>query len=234
MSDRGPPPLAVRAEGTRAPRPRDAASVVIWRRGRSGPEILMGKRHPGHSFMPRRHVFPGGRVDPRDFAVRTATELDALAAGQLARTTRRGRSIAIAAVRETFEEAGLMIGGEDPAPQRPAPRGWERFFAAGLAPRLDCLRYVARAVTPHFRPVRFDARFFMVNAADARGRVQGSGELEDLDWIPAGGAGRLELALVTRAILDHCSGLLRSRSTSMELVPFFKHVPGGAHARIYQ
>lgn len=234
MSGREPPPLPVRAGGTRAPRPRDAASVVIWRRGRNGPEVLMGKRHSGHSFMPQRHVFPGGRVDPRDFAVRTATELDTVAAGQLARTTRRGRSIAIAAVRETFEEAGLMIGDEDPLPHRPVPRGWEPFFAAGLAPRLDCLRYVARAVTPHFRPVRFDARFFMINAADARGQVRGSGELEDLDWIPAGDVGGLELALVTRAVLDHCSELLRSGSMSTELVPFFKHVPGGAHARIYQ
>ncbi len=208
----------------------------MWRAGRRGLEILMGRRHAGHSFMPRRHVFPGGRVDARDARVRSATEMAPAAAAQLARTTRRGRgrSIAVAAVRETFEETGLAIGLEDPLPHRPPPRGWEGFFATGMAPRLDTLRYVARAVTPRFRPVRFDARFFTVAAADATGEIRGSGELEDLDWIPLGDARGLELAHVTRAILEYCADLLAGRPDPSGKIPFFLHVPGGAHRRIYQ
>ena len=231
-----PPPLPVRDPGTRAPRPRDAASVVVWRRRRNAVEVLMGKRHSGHRFMPQRHVFPGGRVDGHDARVRSATEMTPTVAGQLARTAPRGRgrSIAVAAVRETFEETGLAIGAKDPRPHRPPPRGWEPFFATGLAPRLDCLHYFARAVTPSFRPVRFDARFFMVDAVHAEGRIRGSGELEDLDWITLGDTGRLELAHVTRAILDYAAELLSGRARAAEEIPYFKHVPGGAHTRIYQ
>lgn len=196
----------------------------------------MGRRHAGHGFMPGRHVFPGGRVDARDAKVRSATEMAATAAAQLARTTPRGRgrSIAVAAVRETFEETGLAIGLADPLPHRPPPPGWEAFFATGMAPRLDSLRYVARAVTPHFRPVRFDARFFTVDAADAEGELRGSGELEDLDWIPLGDARGLELAQVTRAVLEYCADRLPDRPEPSGKIPFFKHVPGGTHRRIYQ
>lgn len=230
------PPLPVRDPGTRAPRPRDAASVVIWRQWRNTAQVLMGKRHSGHSFMPQRHVFPGGRVDGHDARVRSATEMTPTVAGQLARTTPRGRgrSIAVAAVRETFEETGLVIGAKDPRPHRPPPRGWQPFFATGMAPRLDCLLYIARAVTPSFRPVRFDARFFMVKATHVEGKIRGSGELEDLDWIPLGDADDLELAQVTRAILDYAAELLSGRARTTEKVPFFRHVPGGTHDRIYQ
>lgn len=230
------PPLPVRDPGTQAPRPRDAASVVIWRRWRNTTQVLMGKRHSGHSFMPQRHVFPGGRVDGHDARVRSATEMTPTVAGQLARTTPRGRgrSIAVAAVRETFEETGLVIGAKDPRPHRPPPRGWQPFFATGMAPRLDCLLYIARAITPSFRPVRFDARFFMVNAAHVQGKVRGSGELEDLDWISLGNTGDLELAQVTRAILDYAAELLSGRAQTAEKIPFFKHVPGDIHTRIYQ
>ena len=69
-------------EGKRSPRartarPRDAASLIVWRQSRKGPELLMGKRHAGHRFMPDVMVFPGGRVDPDDHRGPAINELRA-------------------------------------------------------------------------------------------------------------------------------------------------------------
>ena len=236
MPDGEPPPLPVREAGTTAPRPKDAATVIVWRRRRGRIEVLMGERHRAHSFMPQRYVFPGGRVDPGDARVRSASDMTSTVAAQLARTTRpgRGRSIVTAAVRETFEETGLLIGASDPAPGRPVPRGWERFFETGLAPALDRLVYVARAITPPFRPQRFDARFFMIEADKTQGRLQGSGELEKLDWVPLGGAGGMELAAVTRRVLEYVDELLSGRHVPDGRIPMFRYVPNGRHLCILQ
>ena len=133
------PPQPVREEGIKAVRPRDAATIIIWRKRGRRVEVLMGERTRAHQFLPHRYVFPGGRVDRQDARIRSASELHPAVAAQLARTTPkgRGRSIAVAAIRETFEETGLIIGKPDPLPHRPSPAGWERFFRVGYAPALD-------------------------------------------------------------------------------------------------
>lgn len=236
MPDGEPPPLPVRESGTTAPRPKDAATVIVWRRRRGRIEVLMGERHRAHSFMPQRYVFPGGRVDAGDARVRHASDMTSAVAAQLARTTRpgRGRSIVTAAVRETFEETGLLIGASDPMPEKPVPQGWERFFETGLAPALDRLVYVARAITPPFRPQRFDARFFMIGAEETQGRLQGSGELEKLDWVPLGGADGMELAVVTRRVLEYVDELFSGGRAPDDRIPLFRHMPNGRHLRIPQ
>ena len=236
MPDGEPPPLPVRESGTTAPRPKDAATVIVWRRRRGRIEVLMGERHRAHSFMPQRYVFPGGRVDAGDARVRRASDMTPTVAAQLARTTRpgRGRSIATAAVRETFEETGLLIGASDPTPEKPVPQGWKRFFETGLAPALDRLVYVARAITPPFRPQRFDARFFMIEAEKTQGRLQGSGELEKLDWVPLGGADGMELAAVTRRVLEYVDELFSGDRAPEDRIPLFRHMPNGRHLRIPQ
>ena len=236
MPDGEPPPLPVREAGTTAPRPKDAATVIVWRRRRGRIEVLMGERHRAHSFMPQRYVFPGGRVDAGDARVRRASDMTSTVAAQLARTTRpgRGRSIVTAAVRETFEETGLLIGASDPTPQKPVPQGWERFFETGLAPALDRLVYVARAITPPFRPQRFDARFFMIEAEETQGRLQGSGELEKLDWVPLGGSDGMELATVTRRVLEYVDELFSGAREPDDRIPLFRHMPNGRHLSIPQ
>lgn len=236
MPDGEPPPLPVREAGTTAPRPKDAATVIVWRRRRGRIEVLMGERHRAHSFMPQRYVFPGGRVDAGDARVRRASDMTSTVAAQLSRTTRpgRGRSIVTAAVRETFEETGLLIGASDPTPQKPVPQGWERFFETGLAPALDRLVYVARAITPPFRPQRFDARFFMIEAEETQGRLQGSGELEKLDWVPLGGSDGMELATVTRRVLEYVDELFSGARDPDDRIPLFRHMPNGRHLRIPQ
>jgi 8-oxo-dGTP pyrophosphatase MutT (NUDIX family) len=175
-------------------------------------------------------------VDRHDGRIRVAAPLAPEVAGQLGRklSPARARAMAVAAVRETFEETGLVIGGADPAPGRPVPDGWRRFFATGCAPALDRVEYVARAVTPPIRPVRFNARFFMIEARHTMGDLAGSGELKDLRWIPLEDAQRLELPNITRRVLRHVGERIadpppRSAETA---IPCFVYIGAGRHRRV--
>ncbi|MFC3126725.1 NUDIX domain-containing protein [Pseudoroseomonas globiformis] len=164
--------------------PRHAASLILWRRARSGrTEVLMGLRSAGHRFMPNRLVFPGGRVDFADRAAPAATELraDTRAALLRAAPPRLARALAVAAARELEEETGLTLGG--------------------ALPRLDCLDYLCRAITPPIRPIRFNARFLMAPAEMAEGKLAGSGELEGLEWRETEATRALPLAPITGRVL---------------------------------
>jgi 8-oxo-dGTP pyrophosphatase MutT (NUDIX family) len=201
-----------RKPGNRAVRPKDAATLIIYRRRKGAIEVLLGKRHASHRFLPSRYVFPGGRVDRGDNRVRAATPMRAEVAELLARKTTpaRARGLVAAAVRETFEETGLIVGAPDPQPRRPAPANWRPFFATGMAPSFAAITYVARAVTPAWQPIRFNARFFMIEAGHVSGDLGGSGELLDLTFVPIGGTDGLELSLITTRVLDLVAGLARN------------------------
>lgn len=162
---------------------RHAASLIVLRAGPSGHEVLMGLRGAGHRFMPNRLVFPGGSVDPGDAARPAATEPrdDVLAALGRAARPRLARALAAAAARELEEETGLTLG---------------------TPPRLDRIDYLCRAVTPPASAMRFNARFLVVDAAAAQGTLGGSGELEDVRFYPISEALALDLALVTREVLE--------------------------------
>ena len=226
-----PPPPPVRAPGDPLARPRDAATLIVYRENGGVPEVLMGERHARHRFMPHRFVFPGGRIDARDSRVRCASPL---APGTSARLERRlsparARAMAVAAIRETFEETGLIVGGPDPDPGRPPPRGWEGFFGAGFAPALGALSYIARAVTPPIRPVRFNARFFVLDHEHVTGEVRGSGELLGLRWFTVEEALTLELAQITRRVLTHFGASFGDVAGNRDdaPVPYFKWTPTG-------
>ena len=78
-------------------RPVDAATMVLWRRRRNGTlEVLMGRRHRNHVFMPHAYVFPGGRVDPVDAALQPASPLAADVQARLERAANPTRARAIA------------------------------------------------------------------------------------------------------------------------------------------
>ncbi len=223
----------VRASGTPAVRPAEAATLIIHRG--AGIEVLMGERHRRHRFMPHRWVFPGGRLDRSDARIRTGTRLRPDVAAQLQRklTRAHAQATAIAAVRETFEETGLIIGAPDPTPGRRVPRDWQAFFRTGSAPALNNLEYVARAVTPPIRPVRFNARFFMIDTRHVTGDLAGSGELVDLKWFPIAQARELEMPMITRKILFHIETLITSPPPPDpdRAIPYFKHM-GDYHKRI--
>lgn len=178
------------AEGQarRTARPRDAASLIVWRIGPAGPEVLMGKRHARHRFMPDVMVFPGGRVDPDDHRQPATRELPPATRRMLERraTPGRARAIAIAAVRELHEETGLVLGER---------RG------EGVAADLGVLHYICRAVTPGRRPIRFNARFLAAPAETVQGEIAGSGELERLDWYTPEAAHRHHVADITGKVL---------------------------------
>src|SRR5258708_8663627 len=176
-------PVEKMPEGQKYPymRPRDAATLILVRQRGKVPEVLLGCRDAKHAFMPNRYVFPGGRVAPADARVPFATPLDRFVDERLrkAASAQRARALAVAAVRETFEETGLMLAKALPEgpPEEDFGEHWKGFLDKGMAPALDCLDLIARAVTPPGRPRRFNARFFMARAEDAPGDIRHSSHL---------------------------------------------------------
>ncbi len=200
----------------RAVRPRDASTLIIVRSDGDEPRVLLGKRSASHKFMPNKYVFPGGRVDRGDGRLQPPLDLHPQVLQRLTRgcTATRARALALAAVRETYEETGLIVGEPDTPTLRTRSPSWAEFLRFDVNPRLDVLHYVARAITPPYRNRRFDARFFMVDADHIQGEVherpKGSGELLDLHWIKLSRAQHIEqLPHITRAVLVEIERRLR-------------------------
>lgn len=171
-----------------AVKPRHAASLIVWRDGQAEPEILMGMRHAKHKFMPSVLVFPGGRVDRADHGVKVLSELkpETLALLGHRAPPSLARALGVAAVRELYEETGLLMG---------------EMKGKRLMADLSALDYLCRAVTPTSRSMRFNARFLIAPASAVRGEIAGSGELEGLDWYPLSRALGAKLANITERIL---------------------------------
>ncbi|MDF1874032.1 NUDIX hydrolase, partial [Vannielia sp.] len=168
---------------------RDAATVILYRDGGEGVEVLMGQRGAKAAFMPNKFVFPGGAVDPADSQVSLAAGPDPRCAARLCAEVDEDRTEALlaAGIRELWEETGLILGGPGTWPGS-VPEGWEGFAEAGYLPSAEGMRFVYRAITPPGRPRRFDARFFLIRATrvvgDADDFSRASDELSLLQWIP--------------------------------------------------
>jgi 8-oxo-dGTP pyrophosphatase MutT (NUDIX family) len=164
-------------------RAKHAASLIVLRFRDNEPHMLMGMRGAKHRFMPNRLVFPGGRVDRADFTAPFASPLPPATAHSLRKKTNSqlAQALAAAAARELHEETGLSLG---------------------IPPHLDGLHYLARAVTPPGLPIRFNARFLVVEERHVSGELGGDGELEELRFYAMTEALALELALPTRRVLD--------------------------------
>jgi len=224
------PPRSGDGAGTAAVRrPRDAATLVIVDRASRTPKILMGRRRPDQVFLPGTWVFPGGRVETAD---RTLARRHALPTAECEglKVAMRGRvsdlrasALALAAVRETYEETGFIIGAPH-GDERPADDdAWLAFHAEGFSPRLDDLAFFARAITPPGRPRRYDTRFFLVDAAHVAHRVaKTDGELLDIGWFTLSEAEGLELPSITRRVIGDLASLLeRNVATLSDGVPFY-------------
>lgn len=187
-------------------RPVDAATLIIVRRQR---EVLMGVRSHRHAFLPNHYVFPGGRVDSGDARVAAPLPLRPEVESRLtvAASPARARALAMAAVRETWEETGLLLGEPVEQPLTTRSPGWAPLFRQGLAPALHRLDYLARAITPPGQVRRFDARFFVVDAEHVQGELRGNGELEDLHWVDLRDTAHLPVISITELVL----ALLRER-----------------------
>jgi 8-oxo-dGTP pyrophosphatase MutT (NUDIX family) len=207
-------------------RPKDAAALVLVRRRGSEARVLMGERSARHAFLPGRFVFPGGRLDVSDQRLAVDTDLRPEVRGKVAAgtTTSRARGLALAAVRETFEEAGILVGKKESADVRTRAATWRRFFSFGVSPRLEALDFVARAITPPGRLRRFDARFFMADASEIAVELSQSnvsGELLNPAWLTLAEARAAEVLPITRCVLDEVEARLKGERDPCGPVPFF-------------
>ena len=212
-------------------RPRNAATLILLDRSRRAPRILMGRRHAGLAFMPGKFVFPGGRIEPGDRHMPVAGALSHRASDALALKVPRGsaglgRALALAAIRETFEETGLMLGTREYGPPDSAPEGvWQAFREAGIMPDLEALHLVARAITPPGRPRRFDTRFFAVDrravAGETAGVVTPDSELVELAWVTFAEARSLDLPRITGLVLADVEAQVAGNLAPYLPIPFY-------------
>lgn len=200
-------------------RPRDAATLIILRHDGSKPRFIMGKRHENSKFMPGKFVFPGGRVDAGDGRICPLSELHPKVEQSLLNkmrgipTPRRARGLAMAAIRETFEEVGLIVGKPHDGSFHSRSSGWKPFADTGYGPSLDKLRLLARAITPPGRTRRFDARFFVVDASevanlDSPCQIDNE-ELLECHWVDFDTARDMDLPFITQKILNILADTLK-------------------------
>jgi 8-oxo-dGTP pyrophosphatase MutT (NUDIX family) len=220
------PPRDPEDEGHRQPI-RDAATVVLIRRDGDEPRVLMGQRGAGAAFMPNKFVFPGGAVDAGDATVPLAAPLDPtlrdrLAALPVTLAPPPPEAMIAAAVRELWEEAGLMLARPGDWPAN-APADWQAFARRSQRPDPAPLSYIFRAVTPPGRTRRFDARFFLADAAMLQGDPDdfsaACDELSHLHWIGLSAARGLDLPFITEVVLAEAAALITGESA--QGVPFF-------------
>jgi 8-oxo-dGTP pyrophosphatase MutT (NUDIX family) len=224
---------------TKAPyrRPRDAASLVLIDRSGSEPKILFGKRHDAHVFMPGMLVFPGGRLDPEDRQMKFSGALDPaserrLLAGSPMTSKARINALALAAIRETCEETGLLIGSESESTEMPAA-GWQPFVDAKLTPNLSALKFFLRAITPPGRPRRFDTRFFVADRRDARIERDGvagpDSEFVELKWLSCAEARAGNTPIITKVIIEELETRLKAGFAETIPASFFHFKHGRFH-----
>ena len=203
---------------------RDAATVILVRDAETSPRILMGQRGKSAVFMPEKYVFPGGAVDKSDADLRI-DGLDPSCKARLALHTDERDPVvfATAAIRELWEETGQCLG--KPASWTPSP-GWEGFAARGLTPDARALKFFFRALTPPGRPRRFDARFFLANAAalatDPDDFSEAEDELGHLHWVAMADVRKLDLPFITQLVLAELEKHL-PRTDAPDAVPFVKN-----------
>lgn len=203
--------------------PRHAASLVIYERRADDLYVLMGRRSKKHRFLPDVYVFPGGRVDSVDLMLKPIAPLPPETAEQLSQPANMAEAIANAAVRETHEETGLIIG---------ALHGDE------LRPDHSRLNFITRAITPTASPIRFNTRFLTIDAQHITGGdLGGSGELIDLRWIPLSEVNRVPLIDVTEFVLEVIDRTIRRGDgeprPAGDTVPLFTYYKGKPFIRNY-
>ena len=193
------------ADGTKEPaEPRDAATVVLLRPGSDGPELYLLRRPVSMEFAGGMCVFPGGGVDRRDFdhTVAWAGPSPAEWAERLGTDEAKARALVCAAVRETFEESGVLLAGqsadavvadttgEDWEDDRIALEGRELAMTdfldrRGLVLRTDLLGAWSGWLTPVFEPKRYRTWFFVAELPEGQRTREVSTESDQVVWLPA-------------------------------------------------
>ena len=220
--------------------PKDAATLILLDRSGPQPKVLMGKRRDDLVFMPGKFVFPGGRVDPADRKMTAGAKLDPRTEQKLMQHVKRpsagkAQALALAAIRETFEETGLFLGQKrDSAPKAPAGP-WQAFAEANIHPDLSSMHFIARAITPPRRSRRYDTRFFTADVSAIAHRIEGKvgpdSELVELVWLPLDGIKeRIELLAISEIVLLDLDKQLKEGFSHDLPVPFYR-VKNGKRVR---
>ena len=217
-------------------KPRDSATLILIDRAETVPKVLLGRRHLRHRFMPGKFVFPGGRIEMTDRSMPTAAPLHERDVARLMQQVRRpspakAAAFALAAVRETYEETGLMLGvlGMSRAQgieNKTPPGAWEAFAKAGVLPDLGAMHFIARAITPPKRPLRFDSRFFAADISAVAHRADGfvgpDAEFVELVWLPITEARSLDMPGITAVVLEELQDRIAAGMSHDHPVPFYR------------
>ena len=212
-------------------KPRDSATLILVDKACTVPRVLLGRRHARHRFLPGKFVFPGGRIERADRLMGFAAALQDRHAARLMQRVRRpslakAAAFALAAVRETHEETGIMLGLPATADLHVRPGPWQAFARAGIAPDLSAIHFIARAITPPHRPLRFDSRFFTADvsaiARQEEGFVGPDKELVELVWLPITEARRLDMPGITAVVLEELQDRIAAGMSHDHPVPLYR------------
>ncbi len=173
--------------------PQPGATTMVVRDGPDGVEVVMQRRSPDLVFVPGAHAFPGGKVEPADHDPHPTTGVvptDAEASARLGIPS-GGLAYWVAAVREIYEEVGLLVAdgavGDVDHHREAVDRG-ERPFAEvctehGIALRLGDLRYFGHWTTPPGAPRRYSTRFFVAPAPPGQEPCHDGNEAVACEWV---------------------------------------------------
>ena len=209
-----PPNTAPQAPS--AVRPRDAASLLIYRREGKQLEVLMGKRRPGARFLPDVYVFPGGALDKAD----THKVLEATAKSVPQRVTGAGSALAAhwvqaMAARHPLHAAALLGAALRESHEE---SGWRWADAALPSLNKTGFCYLGRAITPAQSPRRFHARFFAVPQERMQQDPHADGELLDLRWVDIRNPEQLPIIDVTEFMLAELRRELTGQRADLPLL----------------
>jgi len=200
-------------------KPKDSASLIVLRRTGNQLQVLMGKRGKKAVFS-GVYVFAGGKVEKEDYLPRPATTLKGDLPYRISSKPESSLGFAMAAVRETFEETGLLLGASGDLGSTNND-SWDQIRALNLAPDLAKLEYVGHAITPASKAVRFNAKFFCAWESDMSGKLAGSGELTDLAFLNIQKALKLPLVDVTQFMLEEIIRRDAKGFSTPKTYPFF-------------
>ncbi|MEQ8514048.1 MAG: NUDIX domain-containing protein, partial [Chromatocurvus sp.] len=212
------------ASPTAPPTPEPAATLILLRSAGAGTEVLMQVRHSDIAFAGGALVFPGGKLEPQDDDAALGDVMDDTGSSDGLRAAR------VAAIRETFEECGLMLAHEPGsralaggdrirrlcAARQRLHRGEEHFVELlrreSLQLACSALVHFAHWVTPEFMPRRFDTHFFLAQAPTSQEDAHDGRESVESVWIrpedaiSAAANGRYRMLFPTRSILHRLYG----------------------------
>ena len=198
-------------------RAHDAASLIIYRQRGNAKEVLMGRRKKQARFAPGVYVFPGGMLDSADSKINSTMPFKL--AGLSKQAGAKFQALALTAVRETFEETGLLLGQKGSLAKVEHP-SWEDCRLLGMVPALQHLSYLGRAITPSDSATRFHARFFVADFKQFSGSLIDEGELLDLRWVKLASVYELPMFDVTEFMLNELQRFLAGRGQTTPMMSY--------------